>query len=122
MIYGGTGNDRIISGGGSDQVFGGAGDDIIDMSRNSGVSSADGGSGRDTFIVGFGQGFTKIQGYNPREDRLDARSCGVGSLVSKLGQIEVISKQGDVIAYLQNTGYNLTGSLEVDRSNLGIIG
>ena len=121
LIYGGAGNDRIISGGGNDRIYAGAGDDVIDMQRNTGISYANGGAGKDTFVVDFGQGYTNIEVYNPKEDRLDARACGVAALSSMSGNIKVTSSSGDVIAILQGSGYNLTGNLANDSSNLGIM-
>ena len=121
LIYGGAGNDRIISGGGNDHIYAGTGDDVIDMRRNTGISYANGGAGKDTFAVDVGQGYTNIEVYNPKEDRLDARACGIAALSSMSGNIKVTSSSGDVIAILQGSGYNLTGNLANDCSKLGIM-
>jgi hypothetical protein len=121
LIYGGAGDDVIIPGKGRDYIFGGAGNDIIDL-RNSGVSTADGGTGIDTFILGKGFGST-IQGYNPKEDRIDARECGIGDLRINAGSISIIAygeRGGSSIACLEGTGYKLTGNLKTDCQNLGI--
>ena len=120
LIYGGAGNDVITSGSGRDYIFGGAGNDIIDL-RNSGVSTADGGTGIDTFILGKGN-CSNIQGYNPKEDRIDARECGIGDLRMQNGSIYIIAhgERGTSIALLEGIGYQLTGNLKTDCQNLGI--
>ena len=121
LIYGGAGNDVITSGRGRDYIFGGAGNDIIDL-RNSGVSTADGGTGIDTFILGKGNG-SAIQGYNPKEDRIDARECGIGDLRMQNGSIYIIAhgeRGGSSIAWLEGISYQLTGNLKTDCQNLGI--
>lgn len=122
LIYGGAGNDVINSGLGSDYIFGGDGNDTIDR-RNAGICTADGGAGIDTFILGKGPGYTKIQGYNPKEDRIDARECGIGDLRMQNGSIYIIAygeRGGSSIASLEGTDYKLTGNLKTDCQNLGI--
>jgi Ca2+-binding RTX toxin-like protein len=51
-IYGGRGDDVIISAGGSDLIFGGDGNDTITI-NGEGQSEAEGGAGADTFILDF---------------------------------------------------------------------
>ncbi len=51
-VYGGAGNDRILTGDDADTVFGGTGNDYIDAGIDN--DSVDGGSGNDTIIGGEG--------------------------------------------------------------------
>jgi Ca2+-binding RTX toxin-like protein len=121
LIFGGGGNDIISSRYGNDYIYGGTGNDIIYLG-NTGISYADGEAGKDKFVLHSGKGYTKIMYYNPKEDRVDASECGVGELrLGSSGSIEILSKKLNTIAYLEGSGYNLTGNLKTDCENLGII-
>lgn len=126
LIYGGAGNDHIISGGGNDYIYGEAGDDLINM-LNTGISYADGGAGFDKFFLNNKSGsYVTIQNYNPKEDQVDTSACGAGVVgglrLGSSGPIEILFKNSNAIAYLEGSGYNLTGDLKTDCKNLGIVG
>src|SRR4029079_15812316 len=50
-VYGGEGNDQIITGSGNDFVDAGAGDDVI--AARGGIETVIGGAGNDTFVLRF---------------------------------------------------------------------
>ncbi|RUT30259.1 calcium-binding protein [Arsenicitalea aurantiaca] len=54
IIFGGNGNDTLISHGGNNIVFGGGGDDLIDLSAGSGDNWVEGGAGADIILGGSG--------------------------------------------------------------------
>lgn len=122
-INGGDGNDYIVSNGGQDFLIGGLGNDVFELSRNTAVTQVIGGAGQDLYVLATGAGYSVIQDYRLKEDRIDARSCGIGAIrtIAATGALEVVSKFGDTIAFLQGTGYKPTGDLKVDGFNLGIV-
>ena len=86
-LYGGGGNDLLIGGGGKDRVWG--------------------QGGRDTFRVQRGTGYTIIEDFTNKQDRIHLGSGASGLRFQTRGDDMYLYQQGDLMAIVENAAGDL---------------
>ncbi|MTH95043.1 hypothetical protein E1297_03415, partial [Roseibium sp. RKSG952] len=63
-LYGNGGNDALYAGDGSDALYGGSGDDVLYLEAEPGtdITTADGGTGSDVFVIAYDTSPTEVEG------------------------------------------------------------
>ena len=113
-LFGGNGNDTIVSGSGRDKLYGGAGNDVLDGGRD--TNTLVGGDGEDVFVIGgrYGQ-TTTINDFTADEDQIDLSVFGF----SDLGQLDGLLVQDGNDVVLTTLFDNRRESLIIEGADLG---